>query len=554
MSRIIAIANVKGGVAKTTTAINLAAALQERGRRVLAVDLDPQASLTLSLGFNPDGLKHTIGDALDGRAVPLDSVILKSAEGIALAPANRELHRVGQELEQARERVFALRQALGPVCSAYDYILLDCPANAGIMTGLALTAADQVLIPMTPDYLAIRTLDWLLAIIRQVRKTVNPNLRLAGCLISMYDPRTRHARIIAEALENPYDAELPLFGNRIKYSVRAKDAAAAGQSVLRFAPKSDVAASFRALAAEIEQGVLPAQRAADELESVLTLARDAAAHDDPVAAYASFCQAADASPNLLEAWLGRADNAPEWDDALQSYARAAALAPDDPTIHARLERTLEWALTNATQTEAEKLVAIAGFFVERGAPKYAERLYRRATELEPANVTAWLGCAQTTPNAQDAIKCAQRCLELAADNAAAQQVLAQAQARQRDQVQRILDQAAALERDQERERACALYRQATELDPENDRAWVGCATTAADERQGLEYARRALQINPENEKANELARTLAQAEEKEEQAAAAAPAVTKRPVMSFVLALVVIIVFLAILATVYLLR
>lgn len=548
MSRIMAIANIKGGVAKTTTAVNLAAALHERGRRVLAVDLDPQASLTLSLGVPPDKLTHIVGEALDEPAVPLETVILQTAEGIDLAPANRELSRFGPPLEQSRERIFALRRALDPVCNRYDYILLDCPANAGIFTGLALAAADQVLIPMTPDYLAIRTLDWLLAIVRQVRKTVNPNLRLAGCLISMYDPRTRHARLVADALQNPYDAELPLFGNRIKYSVRAKDAAAAGQSVLRFAPNSDVAASFRALALEVEEGVRPEPET--ELQQALIAAREAVGHDDTAAAYAAFCQATDLNPDLAEAWTGRADTAPEWDDALRSYMRVLTLGPIDPTLHARLERKLAWVLTNATHSEVTTLVEMAHFFAEHQSPKYAERLYRRATELEPGLAEAWLGLAQTTSNTQEALKCAQRCLDIAPDNAAAQTALAQAKEHWRGDAQEIVERAATLERNMERERAHELYRQATVMDPENDRAWIGCATTTGDYRRGYEYARRAQQINPQNERANELVRLLYHVEDE----VGPEPTVSKRQIISIALALVVIAGSSIILAIFYILR
>ncbi len=151
MSRIVAIANIKGGVGKTTTAANLAAALAERGCRVLAVDLDPQASLTLSLGVQPHNLPKTIRDALSARAAPLSSLLCHTGANFDLAPANHDLRGAERELDDGQVRIFALRETLEPLRDRYDYILLDCPANAGVFTGNALVCANDVVIPFPPD-------------------------------------------------------------------------------------------------------------------------------------------------------------------------------------------------------------------------------------------------------------------------------------------------------------------------------------------------------------------------------------------------------------------
>ena len=194
MCTILAIANVKGGVGKTTTAVNLSASLAERGRKVLAVDLDPQSSLTVSLGFDPDQVKRTILDLLDQDAEAVRAAIQITPEDWDIIPSNSALRGLERELESEAKRIYAVGSVLQKIRKRYDYILVDCPANAGILTGAALAAADQVVIPLTPDFLGFRVLGFLIKIIKEMQKDINPKLRIAGIFLTMYDSRTRHAR------------------------------------------------------------------------------------------------------------------------------------------------------------------------------------------------------------------------------------------------------------------------------------------------------------------------------------------------------------------------
>ena len=245
MSRVLTIANQKGGVGKTTTTRNLAAAWAERGKHVLVVDLDPQGALTLSLGINPAQLRQTVYDAMVS-SVPLADVVRSPYGEIDLAPATIDL--AGAEVELLNEigREHILRGKLDPIRDHYDMILIDCPPSLGLLTINALAAADEVLIPVQCQYLSFRGMQLLLRTIEKVQTRANPKLKIAGLLPTLYDARTIHAREVLEELRATYPQFL--IDVPIRYRVGLADAVVAGQSILEFDGRSDAAAAYRRVA------------------------------------------------------------------------------------------------------------------------------------------------------------------------------------------------------------------------------------------------------------------------------------------------------------------
>jgi chromosome partitioning protein len=243
-------------VGKTTTTVNQGAALAERGRSVLGVDLDPQASLTLSLGLAADDLPATTYTALLGAAQASeeqpDGLIQPTAAGLDLLPANIELSQAELDLTREPLGVFALRDCLGPLAAGYDYVLLDCPPTLGILTASALVAAGEVVIPLQADYLALKGVELLLATIGKIQRRANPDLKVRGILLTMADMRTLHAREVIDATRAAFDGRVPVFEAIVQHSVRLKEAPVAGQSILAYAGGSPAAEAYRALAGEME--------------------------------------------------------------------------------------------------------------------------------------------------------------------------------------------------------------------------------------------------------------------------------------------------------------
>ncbi len=254
-AEIIAVANQKGGVGKTTTTTNLAAALAERGHSVLLVDLDPQSSLSISLGLSVHALKETIYDVLleTRRGITLEDVIQKTKyENIDIAPSNIDLSKAEMELMSEMDRERALSNAFRKARGRYEYILIDCPPSLGLLTTNALAAAQKVIIPTQSDYLAVRGASLLINTIEKVRRKLNPGLEIGGILITMHDNRTIHAKEILEEIRATFGDKV--FTSVIGQSVRAKEAPVQGETILSYDPRSPLSESYRSLAMEVVNG------------------------------------------------------------------------------------------------------------------------------------------------------------------------------------------------------------------------------------------------------------------------------------------------------------
>ena len=252
MARIIAIANQKGGVGKTTTAINLAGSLAEQGYRVLCVDMDPQANLSVGLGINLRNIEQSIGDVLTGNGVTLDQIIQQTqTSGIDVAPATIDLSASENQLFSAIGREQALREAFNASSAdSYDYVLIDCPPTLGLLTLNALVAADGVIIPVQTQYYALKGFTALMNVINQIRiKGLNPKLRVLGLLPTFYDKRTVLGRDMLQELRDMGDHHI--FENMIKQTVRLGEAPLVGRPVTSYASNTDAARAYRGLAREV---------------------------------------------------------------------------------------------------------------------------------------------------------------------------------------------------------------------------------------------------------------------------------------------------------------
>ena len=279
---VYAIVNQKGGVGKTTTAVNLGAALREIGRQVLVVDLDPQGNATLHCGLNPDKQGKTVWSALSaslrmngvgvigggeegadltdlihlepsGASRPsLEECILSAGEdGFDLVPSNLELSQADADLMSAINRERRLHRLLEPIRDRYDFILIDCPPYLGLLTINALAAADYAIVPLQATYLAMKGVNTLFRTIALVQRDLNYGLRVGGVLLTMVDRRTVHSQQVVDVARGTIARKIPVFETEIPQNVDLADAAAAGKSVLLYAPRSRGALAYRKLAEEL---------------------------------------------------------------------------------------------------------------------------------------------------------------------------------------------------------------------------------------------------------------------------------------------------------------
>jgi len=249
-ARILAMCNQKGGVGKTTSTINLGAALAELGRRVLLVDLDPQGALSVGLGVNPLSLDRTIYNLLMEREVGVDDVLLKTdVAGMDLLPSNIDLSAAEVQLVNEVAREQTLLRVLQPVVADYDIILVDCQPSLGLLTVNALTAASGVIIPLECEYFALRGVALLIQTIQKIQERLNPKLEVEGILATMYDARTLHGReVLARVVEAFGDK---VFHAVINRTIRFPETTVAGEPITSYAPASAGAQAYRDLAVEV---------------------------------------------------------------------------------------------------------------------------------------------------------------------------------------------------------------------------------------------------------------------------------------------------------------
>ena len=249
MARILAIANQKGGVGKTTTCVNLAASLAATQRRVLLIDLDPQGNATMGCGIDKTELERTACDVLLGDASAADTIVSAPEGGFAVLPGNEDLTLAEVRLLQEIGREMRLRKALAPITGMYDFILIDCPPSINMLTVNALTAADGVLIPMQCEYYALEGLSALLNTVEQVRDSVNPDLEVYGLLRTMVDPRINLSNEVSDQLISHFSDKV--FRTVVPRNVRLAEAPSFGRPVLYHDRKSRGALAYLALAGEV---------------------------------------------------------------------------------------------------------------------------------------------------------------------------------------------------------------------------------------------------------------------------------------------------------------
>jgi chromosome partitioning protein len=256
VAKVIAFANQKGGVAKTTTTLNLGVAFQERGFRVLLIDLDPQGNLTMSQGLNPDSIERSMFDVLVHR-IPIEEVIEQREIDLAVSSIDLAGAELALSSQIGRER--ALEKALAPMREHYDFVLIDTPPSLGLLTINAFVAATSVIVPVQCEYLSLRGLVQLENTLSMVRENLNPEVEITGILPTLFDKRTLHAREAVDILRENF-GDL-VYNTKIAKTIRYAEAPVKGQSVLAYDPDGEAAMLYRDLAREVLNGAKPRQHA-----------------------------------------------------------------------------------------------------------------------------------------------------------------------------------------------------------------------------------------------------------------------------------------------------
>ena len=256
--KVIALTNQKGGVGKTTTAGNLGVSLAQQGKKVLLIDADAQANLTMSLGYGrPDDLSDTLSsimqDVIDEKPVNVQKAILHHNEGVDLLPSNIELSGLEVRLINAISRESVLKTCINEVKKIYDVVLVDCMPSLGMLTINALAAADSVVIPTQPHYLSAKGLELLLRSVSKVKRQINPHLRIDGILMTMVMPRTNISKEITATVKSAYGQRIKVFDAQIPHSIRAVEATAEGKSIFAYDKSGKVAAAYEQFAKEVAE-------------------------------------------------------------------------------------------------------------------------------------------------------------------------------------------------------------------------------------------------------------------------------------------------------------
>jgi chromosome partitioning protein len=254
--KVIALTNQKGGVGKTTTAVNLGVSLAKQGYKVLLVDADAQANLTMALGYhNPDVIPITLPtlmqDIIDDKSIDVQSGILHHDEGVDLLPSSIELSGFEIRLISAMSRERVLKTCLNEVSKNYGYILIDCMPSLGMITINTLAAADSVIIPAQPHYLSAKGLELLLRSVSMVKRQINPKLQIDGILMTMVMPRTNISKEITATIKGAYGQKIKVFESEIPHSVRAVEATVEGKSIFAYDENGKVAAAYEQLGKEV---------------------------------------------------------------------------------------------------------------------------------------------------------------------------------------------------------------------------------------------------------------------------------------------------------------